>query len=73
MTDGVTITADLDWCGTDAWVTAQENEESVTLTAHPGERIAGDCASSATVTLTEPLGSRDVVDAATGDTIPRLR
>lgn len=66
------ITAELDWCGNGATLSAQGTPTSVTLVAHPGESVDGDCAASATVALDSPLGSREVLDAVTGQPVERL-
>ncbi len=62
------------YCGDNSRVVVEETEESVTIraeTSDPKDPPAPDCSALATAVLRSPLGSRPVVDARSGDTIPR--
>lgn len=63
----------LGYCGDTYRVDVEETDETVTIhaeTSDPVVPLAPDCATIATAPLEAPLGSREVVDAVTGEPAP---
>lgn len=59
----------VDSCLADPTVEAKETDREVRLTVTGDEASGNDCLDSASVTLSKPLGDREVIDASTGESV----
>jgi hypothetical protein len=67
---GRTLNLDVDVCAHDVEVEVEETTNQVVITAKAKELRMASCAFVASVTLKEPLGDRDLIDAYDDESIP---
>lgn len=68
--DGRELQLGVNSCNADLKVEVREDEERVAIRVTVRNDTMDDCMDGVTVALEEPLGERELVDAATGQAVP---